>query len=347
MRVALHDPELGYYGRNVRTVGPRGDFSTGATLHPALGEAVAGWAAGRRMELFGGALKPWNLIEAGPGTGELAGTVLAALPFLARRTVNLHLVETSPVLLEAQRARLGDRATWHPTVEAALVACEGRAIAYASEFLDAFPVQVLRRLGDGWQALWISSKADRTSEDWRRVSSEEVASPGGFSALSRSWPEHQRVEIAPAVRSFFLSMKSSDLSRVSFLVLDYGDSIDRLYERRPRGTLRGYAHHLRLEGEDLYANAGLADVTSDVNFTDVAAWAREAGLEPGELDTQAAFVARHVKDAAARAVREPAFRFLLDPGGAGGAFKALELNRRVEPGRARALHGDSSRGLQR
>jgi SAM-dependent MidA family methyltransferase len=120
-------------------------------------------------------------------------------------------------------------------------------------------------------------------------------------------------------------MKSS-LLLGSFLLLDYGDYIDTLYDRRPNGTVRGYAHHQRLEGTDLYANAGLADVTADVNFTDVAAWAREAGLEPGELETQGAFLARHVKGAEARATREPALAFLLDPRGAGAGFKALEIS---------------------
>jgi SAM-dependent MidA family methyltransferase len=48
MRVALYDAEMGYYARNIREVGPRGDFSTAATLHPALGEAVAAWASARR-----------------------------------------------------------------------------------------------------------------------------------------------------------------------------------------------------------------------------------------------------------------------------------------------------------
>lgn len=326
MRVALCDPELGYYARNVRSVGPRGDFSTAATLHPALGEAVAAWASARRKELFGGGLAPWNLIEAGPGTGELARTVLEALPLLARRTVTLRLVETSPVLREAQRARLGGRATWHATMEDALAVCAGRAIVYASELLDALPVRVLRRWGGGWEELWISSNGSRAVEEWRPASSEQLESlgEGRFSALSRSWPEGQRVEIAPAVREFFHSWKSS-LSLGSLLLLDYGDSIEMLYDRRPHGTVRGYAHHQRLEGADLYVNAGLADVTADVNFTDVAAWAREAGLEPGKLDTQGAFLARHVKGAEARAAREPALAFLLDPRGAGAGFKALEL----------------------
>ncbi|MGZ6988890.1 MAG: SAM-dependent methyltransferase [Thermoanaerobaculia bacterium] len=344
MRVALYDPELGYYARNVRGIGARGDFATAATLHPALGEAVAAWAAARRKELFGGGFVPWNLIEAGPGTGDLARTVLDALPFFARRTVALRLVETSPVLREAQRARLGGRATWHATMEDALAACEGRALVYASELLDALPVRVLRRRGDGWEELeislngdegrerpGISSNGDVWREEWRPVSGEgaegaERRPPGSFSALSRTWPELQRIEIAPAVRCFLLSMKSS-LLLGSLLLLDYGDYIETLYDRRPNGTVRGYAHHQRLEGADLYANAGLVDITADVNFTDVAAWGREAGFEPGQLETQGAFLARYVKGAEARAAREPALAFLLDPRGAGTSFKALELRK--------------------
>jgi SAM-dependent MidA family methyltransferase len=326
MRVALYDPELGYYARNVRGIGARGDFATAATLHPALGEAVAAWAAARRKELFGGGLVPWNLIEAGPGTGDLARTVLDALPFFARRTVALRLVETSPVLREAQRARLGGRATWHATMEDALAACEGRALVYASELLDALPVRVLRRRNEVWEELWISENGGERREEWRSAPSGGVALPGAFSALSRKWPEGQRVEIAPAVREFFLSWTSS-LSLGSLLLLDYGDSIETLYDRRPNGTVRGYAHHQKLEGADLYASAGLVDVTADVNFTDVAAWGREAGFEPGQLETQGAFLARHVKGAEVRAAREPALAFLLDPRGAGTGFKALELRK--------------------
>ena len=338
MRVALYDPELGYYARNVRSVGPRGDFSTAATLHPALGEAVAAWASARRKKTFGGGLAPWNLVEAGPGTGELARTVLDALPLFARRAVTLHLVETSPVLREAQRVRLGGRATWHATMKDALAACEGRAIAYASELLDAFPVRVLRRRSSAWEELWISSKGDEGREspgissngnvwreEWRSASIERLGPPGAFSALERLWPESQRVEIAPAVREFLRSKKSLFL-RGSLLLLDYGDTIERLYDRRPNGTARGYAHHQRLEGADLYGNAGLVDLTADVNFTDVAAWAREAGLEPGALEAQGAFLARHLKGVEARAAREPALAFLLDPRGAWAGFKALEIS---------------------
>ncbi len=346
MRLALLDPECGYYARNVRTVGPRGDFATASTLHPALGEAVAAWAAERRRDVAG-LFSPWHLVEAGPGTGALAEAVLARLRFAARRTLRLHLVETSPVLRHLQRARLAGaaRVEWHESLADALAAAGGRAVIYASELLDAFPVRVLRAMRSGWEEMEISLKGDEWREEWRPASwSGDGDGNGGgaeaaaFSALSRPWPEGQRVEVAPAVRSLFHSKKSSPSSSPSFsgsllpgscvLFLDYGDEIERLYERRPRGTVRGYAHHVRLEGEDLYRWGGKADVTADVNFTDVAAWAREAGLEPRPLETQGAFLARYVKAAAGRARHDPALAFLLDPGGAGAGFKALELRKR-------------------
>ncbi len=338
MQLALHDAGTGYYARNIRDVGSRGDFATASTLHPALGGAIAAWAAAKRRGLGGGFAR-WHLVEAGPGSGALAEAVLASLPVVARRTVRLHLVETSPALREKQRARLGDRAVWHGTLEDALRACGGRAVVYASELLDAFPVQILRRSGAAWQALWISLKGEEGEpgissngglwrEEWRSASSELLAPPGAFSALTHPWPEGQRVEIAPAVRSLFLSKKSfSSLLSGSLLLLDYGDTIDSLYHRRPHGTVRGYAHHARLEGEDLYRWGGKADVTADVNFTDVASWAAEAGFAVSPLETQGAFLARHVRDAVARAAREPALAFLLDPRGAGSAFKALELRK--------------------
>jgi SAM-dependent MidA family methyltransferase len=328
MRVALYDPELGYYARNVRGLGARGDFATAATLHPALGEAVAAWAVLRRKELFGAGLVPWNLIEAGPGTGELAAAVLAALPFLARRTLSLHLVETSPVLRALQRERLGGGPAWHDSMADALAACEGRALVYASELLDALPVRVFRRWGGGWEELWIFSNGAECREEWRPASSEGAGFSDAFSVFSRRWPEGQRVEIATAARDWLLSWKSFFL-RGSLLLLDYGDSVDSLYERRPRGTLRGYAHHRRLEGDELYANAGLVDLTADVNFTDLIAWGEEQGLTTTRFERQADFLRRFVPSVETRALSEPALAFLLHPLGAGAGYKSLEQVREV------------------
>eukprot|EP01031_Cornospumella_fuschlensis_P020213 gene20213-24780_t len=67
MARALYDPQRGYYTRNIRTVGARGDFSTSATLSPLLGQAIAAWLTEESR------LQPQvkHIIEIGPGDGSL------------------------------------------------------------------------------------------------------------------------------------------------------------------------------------------------------------------------------------------------------------------------------------
>ena len=107
------------------------------------------------------------------------------------------------------------------------------------------------------------------------------------------------------------------------LTVDYGDVASRLYDRRPRGTLRGYAHHQLVEGADLYAAPGRRDLTADVNFTDLQEWGTALGLENQTLTTQADFLRQWGPPKQLRS-ENPAIRYLLDTEGMGGAFRVLE-----------------------
>lgn len=55
----------------------------------------------------------------------------------------------------------------------------------------------------------------------------------------------------------------------TFVTIDYGETINSLYYRRPNGTLRGYKAHQLLQADELPALAGRCDITADVNFTDL------------------------------------------------------------------------------
>ena len=73
MSRALFDPQRGYYTRNIKTVGARGDFSTSATLSPELGKRIAAWLKGAK-----------NVIEIGAGSGQLMEQVQRSLGLLRR-----------------------------------------------------------------------------------------------------------------------------------------------------------------------------------------------------------------------------------------------------------------------
>src|SRR5690606_28646360 len=126
------------YTAGIRTVGRRGDFSTAATLSPALAAAIARWIAAEAGRLPG---RTVPLIEFGPGDGSLHRDVLRSLGWFRRRTVRSHLVEVSPVLRDRQRATLGRlarRTTWHDHPLAALEAAGGTALLFSNELVDAF-----------------------------------------------------------------------------------------------------------------------------------------------------------------------------------------------------------------
>ena len=265
MRIALHDPQHGYYARNIRGIGRSGDFTTAPKLTPALGDSIAGWL---KDEAAARGWKTFNIIECGPGDGSLARQVLQSLGWFARRRVSLHLVETSGPLREAQRKHL--RATWHETIGDALRACEGRALIYHNEFFDVFPCRVFKKQADQWLELHLRVRDGHLAEDWiaRTLPDSNV--------LEKLWPDGQRVDVFASVRSWLQEVAVHWREGV-MLAIDYGGTAQSIYHRRPNGTLRAYRQQQRLEGPSVYEIPGRQDITADVNFEDLSRWTAELG----------------------------------------------------------------------
>jgi SAM-dependent MidA family methyltransferase len=269
MGIALHHPQDGYYTRNVRTIGSRGDFTTVPQLTPALGEAIGQWLQGE-AERRG--WKRFNVIECGPGSGALASAVIKSFGWLGKRKVDLHLVETSKPLRAEQQKRV--RGTWHSTIEEALAAGEGRALVYHNEFFDAFPCRVFRKESNGWAELHLTV-IDGKRQEYFLPPTRPLPTATVF---AREWTTGQRVEVFESVREWMHGMAASWTSG-AMLVVDYGGTTEEIYHRRPGGTLRAYRGQQRLTGNEIYEMPGRQDITADVNFDDLSMWAREFGWE--------------------------------------------------------------------
>jgi SAM-dependent MidA family methyltransferase len=279
MAIALHHPQDGYYTRNIRTIGSRGDFTTVPQLTPALGEALGRWLQGEAERRD---WKRFNVIECGPGSGMLASVVMKSFGWLGKRKIDLHLVETSQSLREEQRKRV--RGTWHANIEEALAACEGRALIYQNEFFDAFPCRVFRKESDGWDELHLTVIDGKLQEVFLPPTRPLPAS----TVFAREWTTGQRVEVFETVREWMRGMAASWTSG-AMLVVDYGGATDEIYRRRPHGTLRAYRGQQRLIGDELYETPGRQDITADVNFDDLTRWARALGWQTGEMTTLESF----------------------------------------------------------
>ncbi|MFZ4482391.1 MAG: SAM-dependent methyltransferase [Chthoniobacterales bacterium] len=303
MGIALHHAGDGYYARNIRGIGTRGDFTTVPQVTPALGHAVTGWL---RAEAAARGWKSYAVIECGPGDGSLAEGVMKSFGWLERRRLSLHLVETSNPLRTQQARRLGRKAVWHETIAEALAACDGRALIYHNEFFDAFPCRVFRRQAGAWTELHLKVAGGRLTEAF--LSPQRPRPDSGV--FRRDWPEEQRVEVFASARDWMRELSAS-WHAGAMLALDYGGTTAEIFHRRPGGTLRAYRGQQRLTGEAVCDMPGRQDITADVNFEDLAQWASELGWSVGPSKSLGEFVGgAELRDA-------------------GAAFRALTLSRRM------------------
>ena len=236
-----------YYYTTRDPLGARGDFTTAPEISQMYGEMVGACLADCWHRSGGGDAV---YAELGPGRGTLAADALRVIG-----DVELHLVETSPTLRDAQRLRFPNA-----------VFCDTIAqlpprplLLLANEFLDALPVR--QWIGDEQRLIGL------------------VGDALAFTANGMI------VETSPARDAAVHSIAShlSDHGGVA-LIIDYGHATSA-----PGDTLQAVkAHHFA----DPLANPGEQDLTAHVDFEAVADSARAAGATVTSLATQGDWLKR-------------------------------------------------------
>ena len=263
MDLALYDEAQGYYSNNISTIGYRGDFSTTATLSDLLARRiVAQWkqacqACGRRLPF----------IEIGGGNGDLAMGIARNLGWLDRLRVRYLMVDRSQALRNLQGMVGGNFVKVYPTIEQALKHADGRAFIFCNELPDAFPARQFVFQGGEWLELGL------TVVDGRMVRQANRCPLPASSAFQRWAVEGQVIEVHAGYHRWYAEWQPL-WKCGTFLTIDYGETVDTLYYRRPAGTLRGYKAHTLLTADELPPLAGKCDITADVNFSDLIALAQ-------------------------------------------------------------------------
>lgn len=314
MRLALYDPQIGYYAREVRDVGRAGDFTTVPARSTWLGQTLQNW----RAQV--GIPAEWPWVELGPGGGQLA-EVLAPSRWRPAdwRRPPLHLVEVSSSLRKQQQHSLRGRRVQHwETPAAALSATAGCGVLLGNELVDAFPCSVFELRPEGWREVAVRFSGEGVYPAW-------LESPLPESTLwsVADFPVGQRIEIHESFRDWWASW--SPLVRQGWVVwIDYGAKTTEIY-RRPQGSLRGYWKQQRVAWPEVLARFGQQDLTADVNFDDLRLWGEALGWNALYEASLAEFLQTFSPP---RNLSEEEHRFLA-PEDAGGAFQVLIL-RKVE-----------------
>ena len=311
MELALHEPGLGYYAGAARKFGAQGDFVTAPELGGLFGRTLA-----RQLREFP------RVLEIGAGSGALAETLLAELG------CEYLILETSTELRDRQQKRLGGKAKFLDSLPARF---SGAVIA--NEVVDAMPVHAV-----AWRDAGIMERgvafhggnlhwAEREASGGLRNAAQEIEVP---------IPYESEINLAG---SAWLRTLGAHLESGAVFVIDYGFPRAEYYHpQRSMGTLM--CHHRHRSHGDVFLEPGAQDITAHVDFSALAAAARESGLELLGYATQAQFLVNcGITDVLAEANAENALHYapiaaqaqkLLSPAEMGELFKVLAVGRGVK-----------------
>jgi SAM-dependent MidA family methyltransferase len=298
---------------------------------------------------------PFTVREYGAGPGTLGLALLEGLR--ADRSELRGQVAYQPIEINAaHRATLADRFTLAGFVDRLFAGGEtDRPLAagetggppmngpmvgviVANEFVDAFPVhRVQGAAGGGVRERFVTWRDDWFGEESGEPSRRELAAT--LAAVGIELAPGQQAEVDLAMGAWLDDLAAS-LKRGYVLVIDYGYPANELYTaERAGGTLRAY--HAHTAHDDPFRFVGRQDLTAHVDFTTLARWADERGLETLALTTQAGFLVaaglehlfaaerdRSDLDAEAYLTLRASIARLLDPRALGG-FRVLLLGRGV------------------
>ncbi len=293
MERALYEPGLGYYERDRRVVGKRGDFYTSVSVGSLFGELLAFQFADWLSALTGAAesAQRFQLVEAGAHDGRLARDILSFLaqwqPELASR-LDYWIVEPSPARQAWQRETLGShggQVRWFGAVDDLPPVC---GVILSNELLDAFPVH---RLGwDTARQAWFEwgVGVEESSFRWRHLAEVTVCPPELPAELLAVLPDGFTTEVCPAAEAWW-RRAAGRLAAGRLFTADYGlEASEFFLPQRANGTLRAYARHRF--AEDVLAEPGTQDLTAHVNFSALQAAGQAAGLTTETLSHQRRFL---------------------------------------------------------
>jgi NADH dehydrogenase [ubiquinone] 1 alpha subcomplex assembly factor 7 len=247
-----------HYYATREAIGAAGDFITAPEISQMFGEMVGlaladAWQRADAPDVA--------LVELGPGRGTLATDMRRAMAVAGLRPP-LHLVETSPLLRERQRALHPD-AIWHDGVES--LPADRPLLIVANEFFDALPIRQFINTDAGWRERMVAAgPAGLVAQPDTRAPAADI--PAELQALA----EGTVIESNPTARRILrqLARRLTDQGG-AMLVFDYG------YDGPTRGdTLQAVHAHAFA---DPFVRPGESDLTAHVDFAALALAAAEGG----------------------------------------------------------------------
>lgn len=327
MAMALYAPELGYY-QHSNPFAKEGDFITAAHCGPWFAKMLAN----QIKQIF--TTTPLTVIcEFAAGDGTMALALLSSLQQQKSLPSKYIIVEQSNHLIKKQQAlftkhpKLLDLIEWQSTLPQ-----QFEGIIFANELLDALPFDQYRKNKQHYEQAFVTINNQQLALTWLPKKA----------TLSQTVKEYEN--IIPNNYIFELSLQSEQWLKEIYqhskqaicLLIDYGFVAQQYFSRGETGYARAfYKHHVH---DDLLLWPGLQDITTHINFTDIAIAAVNNHWDILGFTNQANFLMScgieqlqlPEYDTAAGIQARAEIKTLLMPHEMGETFKLLALGKNID-----------------
>ncbi len=275
IEMALCHPQHGYYMTR-DPFGVAGDFTTAPEISQVFGELIGAWIVDIWQKM--GEPEKFNVIECGPGRGTLMSDILRVVGKIPGflDSASITLVETSPVLKDSQRKILESYdIKWSADIESLNIT--NPAIIIGNEFLDALPIEHLKKEDEGWKQKFVGIKDGEFVFCW------ESLQPDLKDHLPKLTVSNQVYEVSPA-RHRYITQCAELLNQNTGvgLFIDYGHIKTHFGD-----TLQAVKNH---SFTDILSDIGDCDLTSHVDFESLSESVKRVGCVVHKITTQSYFL---------------------------------------------------------
>jgi SAM-dependent MidA family methyltransferase len=288
MEMALYEPGMGYYSAGAHKLGVGGDFTTAPELSPLFGAAVVASLLPVLEALKAQGL-PTQILEFGAGTGKLAQSILTRLNDLDFQLDQYSILEISPDLAQRQSAclkttceslGLQTQCNWLSKLPVNF-----KGIMLANEVMDAIPCEAIIYQQGFWH--WHDVVLTDGKLSWQ-VGKPIEQSLLPETLITGSFSEGYVTELHLQANGW-MKQVAEQLHTGLFLTFDYGFPESEYYHaQRLEGTLM--AHHRHHAIQDPFYLPGLCDLTTHVEWLQIAHSALEGNADDVFLSNQASYL---------------------------------------------------------
>jgi SAM-dependent MidA family methyltransferase len=286
MRECLYHPVHGYYSKAESQ--RFADYYTSVDVHPIFGRLLTRQFAEMWESL--GQPAEFLLVEAGAGTGRLAGHILDFCDAkLADFYGALHYVAVERSASRREQAakqvkRHTDAGHFSTSIE--IPARIPTGCVFSNELIDALPVHRVVMEGGALKEIFVGLRDGKFVDHIAPVSTCVINEYFATQGITLNDGQHAEAGLEACD---WIAEVGRRIERGYVLTIDYGHPAAELFdEHHMRGTLLAYRDHR--VSEEFYAAPGEQDLTAHVNFTALETWGQRSGLETAGFTSQTALL---------------------------------------------------------